>query len=466
LSTPGFALPEREEQVVSDIETAYAEVLAELFGRADFEARRPRLPEAFRLEPIRSLLERLGDPHRRYAVVHIAGTKGKGSTAAMVEAILRAAGYRTGLYTSPHLHTMRERIRIDGEPIPPATVVHLFERLRPEIAADPALTVFDILTAMGFLAFAEAGVEIAVVEVGLGGRLDSTNVVSPAVCLITALSMDHMEILGPTLTHIAFEKAGIIKPGIPVGTAPQAEEAMAVLRRVAAERGAPLLTLDGWRYGPREISPAGQWGEIHPPEGSGWSVRLPLLGRHQWENAALAVLAALQLRAQGWSLPDAAIPEGLARVRWPGRFEVLREEPPVVLDGAHNDASAARLVETLMEVFPGRRWGLVFGVSADKDAAAILRPLRPLVGEVWLTRSRHPRAADPAALVAAAAALGLPARVRATVATAVEEALASSRPVLVTGSLFVVAEAREAWAARGGMPMPEVDPLPLRVGGP
>ncbi|MBO9362235.1 MAG: bifunctional folylpolyglutamate synthase/dihydrofolate synthase [Thermoflexus sp.] len=450
---------------MNDIETAYAKVLAELFGRADFEVRRPRLSEAFRLEPIRCLLERLGNPHRRYAVVHIAGTKGKGSTAAMVEAILRAASYRTGLYTSPHLHTMRERIRIHGEPIPPAAVVDLFEGLRPEIAADPALTVFDILTAMGFLAFAQAEVEIAVVEVGLGGRLDSTNVVSPAVCLITALSMDHMEILGPTLSHIAFEKAGIIKPGVPVGTAPQAEEAMAVLRRVAAERGAPLLTLDGWWYGPREISPAGQGGEIRPPDGPGWMVRLPLLGRHQWENAALAALAALQLRAQGRSLPDAAIPEGLARVRWPGRFEVLQEEPPVVLDGAHNDASAARLAETLLEVFPGRRWGLVFGVSADKDPGVILRPLRPLVGEAWFTRSRHPRAADPTVLAAAAGALGLPARVRGTVAEAFEEAIASGGPVLVTGSLFVVAEAREAWAARGGMPMPEVDPLPLRIGG-
>jgi len=446
-------------------EDAYLATLLELFGRANFEMRRPRAPEAFRLEPIRRLLEELGNPHRRYAVIHIAGTKGKGSTAAMAEAILRAAGYRTGLYTSPHLHTMRERIRIGGELIPPSTVVELFGRLRPAIEADPDLTVFDILTAMGFLAFAEAGVEIAVVEVGLGGRLDSTNVVSPAVCLITALSMDHTEILGPTLAHIAFEKAGILKPGVPAVTAPQAEEAMAVLRQVAAERGAPLWTLEGWRYGPKDIAPTGQRGEIHSPDGSHWSIRLPLLGRHQWENAALAVAAVGQLRERGWMIPDEAIREGLERVRWPGRFEVLQEEPPLVLDGAHNDASATRLAETVAEVFPGRRWQLVFGISADKDPRAILAPLQPLIEGIWLTRSRHPRAADPQRLAEAAQALGLPGRIRREVAHALEDALAEGGPVLVTGSLFVVAEAREAWAAWGRMPMPEVDPILVRVGG-
>ncbi|WP_322800590.1 folylpolyglutamate synthase/dihydrofolate synthase family protein [Thermoflexus sp.] len=446
-------------------EDAYLATLLELFGRANFETRRPRAPEAFRLEPIRRLLEELGNPHRRYAVIHIAGTKGKGSTAAMAEAILRAAGYRTGLYTSPHLHTMRERIRIGGELIPPSTVVELFGRLRPAIEADPDLTVFDILTAMGFLAFAEAGVEIAVVEVGLGGRLDSTNVVSPAVCLITALSMDHTEILGPTLAHIAFEKAGILKPGVPAVTAPQAEEAMAVLRQVAAERGAPLWTLEGWRYGPKDIAPTGQRGEIHSPDGSHWSIRLPLLGRHQWENAALAVAAVGQLRERGWMIPDEAIREGLERVRWPGRFEVLQEEPPLVLDGAHNDASATRLAETVAEVFPGRRWQLVFGISADKDPRAILAPLQPLIEGIWLTRSRHPRAADPQRLAEAAQALGLPGRIRREVAHALEDALAEGGPVLVTGSLFVVAEAREAWAAWGRMPMPEVDPILVRVGG-
>lgn len=446
-------------------ESAYLATLSSLFGRANFETRRPRMPEAFRLDPIRRLLERLGNPHHRYAVVHIAGTKGKGSTAAMAEAILRAAGYRTGLYTSPHLHTLRERIRIRGELLSRAAVVDLFERLRPMIEADPELTVFDILTAMGFLAFAESDVEIAVVEVGLGGRLDSTNVVSPSVSLITSLSLDHTEILGPTLAHIAFEKAGIMKPGVPAITAPQAEEAMAVLRQVAAERGAPLFTLEGWRYGPAIISPTGQWGEICAPDGARWSVRLPLLGRHQWENAALAVAAMVRLREQGWRIPDEAIREGIQGVQWPGRFEVLQEEPPIVLDGAHNDASAARLAETVAEVFPGRRWRLVFGISADKDAAVVLSPLRPLVTEIWLTQSRHPRAADPWRLVGAAEALNLPWRIQGEVARAFEEAVREGGPVLVTGSLFVVAEAREAWAAWGRMPMPEVDPILVRVGG-
>lgn len=446
-------------------EKAYVEALNWLFGRADFEGRQPRMPEAFRLEPIRHLLGRLGDPHRRYAVVHIAGTKGKGSTAAMTAAILQAAGYRTGLYTSPHLHTMRERIQVDGRPIPPEAVVDLLDRLRPAVEADPALTVFDILTAMGFLYFAESGVEVAVVEVGLGGRLDSTNVVEPSVCLITALSLDHTEILGPTLAHIAFEKAGIMKPGVPAVTAPQPEEAMAVLRQVAAERDVPLLSLEGWRMGPQVITATGQQGEIVAPDGTRWSVRLPLLGRHQWENAALAVAAARLLRAQGWALPDAAIREGLERVRWPGRFEVLRVEPPLVLDGAHNEASAARLAETLAEVFPGRRWHLVFGASTDKPVERILAPLRPLIAAVWFTRSRHPRAADPDRLAHAAAPLGLSGPAVGEVAAALAHALKGDAPVLVTGSLFVVAEAREAWAAWSGWPALEVDPVGIRVGG-
>ncbi len=445
---------------------AYVHALQSLYARADFEARHPRGPEALRLAPVRRLLERLGNPQYRFAVVHIAGTKGKGSTAAMMEAVLRAAGYRTGLYTSPHLHTVRERVRLQGKPLPPADFVALLEDLKPWVDDDPQLTVFDILTALAFLAFAQSEVEVAVVEVGLGGRLDSTNVVAPSLCLVTRLGLDHTAILGPTLRHIAYEKAGIFKPGVPVVSAPQAPEALEVLRQVAADRGAPLHLLEPEAPAVLQVSPQGQVVRLPAWQGAPRRASLPLLGRHQAENAALVALAFDVLRDRGWSLPEAALPEGLAGVHWPGRFEVLRAEPPIVLDGAHNADAAQALVATVREVFPQRAWQVVFGVSRGKDPEGLLRLLQRdlVIHTLWVTQSRHPRAMPVEALAASLQGLNVPLRVAGSVADAFLQAVASGQPVLVTGSLFVVAEAREAWAAQGHMPMPEVDPVVIRVG--
>ncbi len=445
---------------------AYLHALQALYARADFEAQRPRGPEALRLAPVWRLLERLGNPQYRFAVIHIAGTKGKGSTAAMMESVLRAAGYRTGLYTSPHLHTVRERVRLQGNPLSLTDFVAFLDNLKPWVDGDPQLTVFDILTALAFVAFAQGNVEVAVVEVGLGGRLDSTNVVAPSLCMVTRLGLDHTAILGPTLRHIAYEKAGIFKPGVPVVSAPQASEALDVLRQVAADRGAPFHVLEPEAPAVLQVSPKGQVVRLPAREGVPRRVSLPLLGQHQAENAALVALAFDVLRDRGWSLPEAALSEGLARVHWPGRFEVLRAEPPIVLDGAHNADAVEALVATVHQVFPHRDWQVVFGVSRGKDPEGLLHLLqRDLsIHTLWVTQSRHPRAVPVEALASSLQHLNVPLRMAGSVEAAFLQAVASGQPVLVTGSLFVVAEAREAWASQGYMPMPEVDPVVIRVG--
>ncbi len=440
----------------------YRQALHALYRRANFEVQRVRQPEALRLVPVRRLLAALGDPHHAFPVVHIAGTKGKGSTAAMMEAVFRAAGYRTGLYTSPHLHTVRERIWVQGEPLSQAAFVELMQALQRFVDADPNLTVFDTLTAMAFLAFARFQVDVAVVEVGLGGRLDSTNVVCPQLTLVTRLGLDHTEVLGPTLRDIAYEKAGIFKPGVPAVTVTQAPEAMEVLRRVAEDRGVPLHVVEPSAILVEEVTPRGQRIRLRDDQGAVARYRLALLGEHQAENAALVAAAVDMLRARGWSVPPSALEEGLATVHWPGRFEVLREDPPIVLDGAHNRESGRALARSLAQVFPDRTWTVVFGLSRGKAPGALLQALQAHVdvATLWVVRSRHPRAVPVEELAPQVEAWGWPVRTAASVDAAFRQALEEGNPLVVTGSLFVVAEARETWAALGHMPAPEGDPWP------
>lgn len=432
--------------------------------------------ETLNLKRVADALSRLGDPHRRFRAVHIAGTRGKGSTAAMIESCLRAAGYRTGLYTSPHLHSFRERIQVGGQPITPEALAEVVSRCRAALDATPGVTTFESITAVAFAYFAQQNVEWAVVEVGLGGRLDATNVLLPEVCAIASISYDHMDVLGNTLSQIAREKAGIIKPGIPVVSAPQEDEAREVIEEVCRERRAPL-TLVGrdwvWEEGPADLHgqsfrarkvasfPIGKTfsddgREAFTPE-AGVHYWIPLLGRHQLANAT-SVLAVLDiLRHHGVRLSDEAVRRGLASVRWPGRMEVLRPtngDPPVVVDGAQNADSARKLRQALADWFPGRGLVLIFGASSDKDIPGMLHHLLPIARVVIVTRSRHPRAADPLALASLVEAhLARPSDLRVThsVADALAEALDAARPdeiVCATGSLFVVAEAREAWLAR------------------
>jgi dihydrofolate synthase/folylpolyglutamate synthase len=423
----------------------YQESLAFLYSFVDYGATRQvrYSPATFDLSRTRVLLDLLGNPQDRYPVVHVAGTKGKGSVSALCAAALTTSGQRTGLYTSPHLLDFRERIRINGDYIPEAEVSAVCERLRELASQVPGVTTFELTTALAFEYFARQRVEVAVIEVGLGGRLDATNCVTPRVSVITSLSYDHMDFLGPTLAHIATEKAGILKPGVAVVSAPQPPEALAVVETIAAERRAPL-TLVGrdWFYRVTGRSLDGQTVVISP---GGLTLDLPLLGPHQAENAAVAVAA---LRASGLAVSDDAIRSGFRAVRWPGRFEILGREPLVIVDSAHNRDSAEKLAATLDQYLPERRVILIFGASVDKDVQGMLEVLARRAGTVICTQAVHPRAIEPEHLAAEAARLGGgPTESVAPVAAALERALQLAGPgdmILATGSLFVVAEVQTA----------------------
>ena len=443
---------------------SYTRTLREIFAHVDYSRNRqhPYTADVYNLDRMRELVRRMGDPQNDFPLVHIAGSKGKGSTAAMTTAILQAAGYRTGLYTSPHLHTFRERLRIDGQLISRARLIALWEQVRPVAKSLPRTTTFEIITLLAFLYFSQEPVDWAVLEVGLGGRLDATNVVTPAACAITALSLEHTDLLGDTISAIAEEKAGIIKPGAPVVTGPQPSAAMAVIQRTATDVGAPLVRVgEDWRWSIREQTPAGLQLDIYGPDRVIKDISLPLTGAHQAINATIAVAAADALRPAGVHLSQETIRQGLARTYWPGRLEVLSQQPYIVLDSAHNRDSATRLRNALA-TFPHQRIILLFGVSADKDIAGMLEVLGGEADAIVLTRSFHPRAAAPSKLGSIASALFLHKNIIVTedAAPGLAQALSLAGPddlVLVAGSIFVVAAVREAWIARHPDALPPDD---------
>ena len=354
-------------------------------------------------------------------IIHVAGTNGKGSVCAMLDAVCRAAGYRTGLFTSPHLVSFRERVRLDGYPIPESSVAEGLTRLR-DLTADwhPTPTFFEYVTALGLDYFQKRRAGIIVLETGLGGRLDATNAVTPAASVITSIDFDHTAWLGDTLAAIAGEKAGIIKPGVPVVTVPQAPETAEVISRVASEKDAPLRV-------------------VSEPLPSGWTVSLA--GSHQRLNAALALAA---LDAAGIVVGDPARRAGLAATDWPGRFQRL-ENGRIILDGAHNPAAARRLAHTWHEEYGGHhRATVIVGILRDKDVPAVCRALEPLAARFLAVPVRSPRAAPPDELLAALAhaAPGISARaVPEGVAAALAQGRAWPEPILVAGSLFLVGEA-------------------------
>ncbi|MGC9336066.1 MAG: bifunctional folylpolyglutamate synthase/dihydrofolate synthase, partial [Anaerolineae bacterium] len=388
---------------------SYRDALSYIYHFTDYERRGFAVyaPEFYSLDRVRQLLSLLGDPQSSFRAVHVAGTKGKGSTAALIESILRAAGYRTGLYTSPHLHSYRERIHVSGQLIPETDVVRLIEELRPLVHEIADITTFELITAMAFQWFAEQDVEWAVVEVGLGGRLDATNVITPAVAVITAISLDHMAVLGDTATQIAQEKAGIVKEGVPVVSAPQPDEALAVVEAACQQRAAPL-TLVGrewtWQAGPSDLH--GQHFSIHGQSELLDALWIPLLGQHQLVNATTAVATVRALPGEAGSTPPSAIVSGLRQVRWPGRLEILGRSPLVVVDSAHNGDSAEKLMAAVEEHLDFRRLILVLGASPDHATPALLKALLSQASQAVATQSRHSRAATPAWLQAHAAEHG------------------------------------------------------------
>lgn len=413
------------------------------------------------LARLRVLLGRLGNPQQNFFSLLIAGTKGKGSTAAISESILRAAHYRTGLYTSPYLHSFREMVRLDGEPISEAELVAHLNELRPYFDTTEGLTAFELTTVLAFFSFSQAGVDVAVVEVGLGGRRDATNVITPTVAVITPISYDHVQVLGNTLTQIAQEKAGIIRDGALVISAPQVDEARRVIEQICEARRASLVLIDRdrqWQIDRDDLT--GQTFSM-----GGQPYQLPLLGRHQTVNAvtALAAVEGLSERA-GLQIADQAVQSGLASVEWPGRLELLQRQPYVILDSAMNGDSVEKLVDALSHYFGSRPFVFIFGVSRDHATDAMLNTLLPVATQMFVTAAAHRRAAPPENLVAAADTLGYSVTAVAHPALALEQAVADAGEetvVCATGSLFLVAEVREAWLKRYARRLPPIDPNDL-----
>lgn len=408
------------------------------------------------LDAVQGLLERLGHPERRYPSLHIGGTNGKGSTAAMAASILQAAGYRVGMYTSPHLVEFRERILVDGGMVAEARVAELTDRVRAVCGTPREPTFFEFTTAMAFQHFAESAVDVAVVEVGLGGRFDATNVLAPVASAIITVSLDHHEHLGSTVAAIAFEKAGIIKPRVPVVVGRLSGEAAGVIARIAGERGAPVIRMSAdFRV---EAEPGGRFRYDGPAVSYG-GLACPLAGRHQLDNAACAL--ALLETASGSGLPvsEEAVRAGLQTVRWPGRLETVEAHPHFLLDGAHNPEAAAAVAGHVADIRrsrPGSRVLMVLGIMRDKDREGILDHLLPHADEVIVTQARGPRATPADELAAMAAARGRTAQVCPDPADAMVIARRMAAPddvILLTGSLLLVGEAKAILLGCGLSPL-------------
>lgn len=426
---------------------SYAEALTWLDDL--LRAERPALPyEEVRLGRIRALLRRLGDPQEHLATVLVAGTKGKGSTAAMLAAILQRHGQRVGLYSKPHLVDYRERIRVDGELISPDALAQTVAEIAPAVEAGAGdtwgrPTYFEVSVALALRYFLAQRVDLAVLEVGIGGRLDATNVCEPSLSVITPISYDHMDLLGPTLDRIATEKAGIVRASGPVVTAPQPDEARKAIVEACSTRGARWIEVG--RDVTFEITGSTLQGvrlDVHTPRAYYEGVGVPLLGRHQATNAAVAIAAAEALR----DLDAEAVQAALAGLRWPARSEILADRPTVIVDVAHNPASMRALRATVRELLGGRRTVLVFGMIASHDPAEPTEIVAPLADEVIVTTPLHMRPVPAEELAGVVRGHNPRVTVYADRERALEHALSQTGPddvLLVTGSFFLVGVARE-----------------------
>ena len=398
------------------------------------------------LSRTRTLLAALGDPQRQLRFVHIAGTNGKGSTAAMMASCLHKAGYRVGLYTSPFINRFNERIQVDGQQIGDQELVELVEKVRPAAEAMTDVpTEFEIITALGMLYFAQKQCDVVVLEVGLGGTLDSTNVIEhPECAVITALGMDHVKELGPTLADIAAAKAGIIKEGCPVVSYGGVPEADAVIRRVAAEKHAQLTEVD---FGRLQVD-GGDLDQVTFDFDGLDRVRLPLIGSYQPRNAALAITALRAMREKGWNIPESAIRAGLETVQWAGRFELLRHQPAFVLDGSHNSHGMTATVQSLRDRFPGQKFVFLVSIMADKDVDKMLELLAPLAVRFVTVAAHTPRAMPAQTLAEHIRRYGCTAEAAPTIEAGVKRAveLGGEGPVCALGTLYFSGDVRKAFA--------------------
>ena len=418
----------------------------------------------FGLSNSRQLMGLMGDPHLRFRSIHIAGTNGKGSTAAFLAGMLLAAGYRVGLYTSPHLVSFTERIRINNIPVTENRVIDLAERVRTRYEGLSSAeggaftpTFFEVTTAMAFTCFAEECVDVAVVEAGMGGRLDSTNVITPMVSVITNIDVEHEEYLGDTIEKIAGEKAGIIKPSVPVITGAVQPEAIAVIERTAAAAGSPVHRMPkNFGAEPRSAGPE----RAFDYRGIGMrlaDLRIGMLGQHQIGNACLALAAAECVNKAGTAVPDAAMRTGLANVVWEGRLERVAERPDIYLDGAHNPASARVLADAVRDLKKGyRHLVLVIGILMDKDYRGIVAQLAPQADRIVVTKPHYGRALDVQLLAAEIGVFHRTVDSAETVAGAIglaRQGAAENDLILITGSLYTVGDARAVLKAGASGPL-------------
>ncbi len=450
------------------IEPDYQAALDYLYSFVDYSMTRNLQfsAEKFILSRMIEFAHLLKDPQEQFPIIHVAGTKGKGSTCAFIASALKYAGYNVGFYSSPHLLDFCERIQINGKAISHKDVVKLVSDMKPLISKVEKLTTFEITTALAFVYFYQKKVDCAVIEVGMGGRLDATNIVKPLVTVITSVSLDHMAILGNTVSKIAREKAGIIKTKVPIVLAPQETSADRVITSIARQRSAPLIRV-GKDVQFRRVSydlqdqkieldlknklQNGLKTNIEQIKNNNFpvTISIPLHGNHQVENAAVAFTVLMEMVKNGWKIDQRRIITGFSKVNWPGRFEIIRNKLMFLLDAAHNKDSAEKLARTVKEYFPDKKVILFFGVSEDKDITHIMKALIPISKEIIFTQSIHPRAYS---------AEGLPGfvndkRIPLHVITPLEEAMRyveklykEDDMILVTGSLFVVAAVKELLA--------------------
>jgi dihydrofolate synthase/folylpolyglutamate synthase len=431
----------------------YLDALRYLYSLADFE-RSGRFADRQDVEPVRALLGELGDPHLGRVTVHIAGSKGKGSVAAMVASMLKSAGLKTGLFTSPHLNRFPERIQVDGEAVSNDEfavgldeVAAAVERVKERMPDRQVLT-FDALTALGFVLFRQREVEAQVIEVGLGGTLDSTNVFGPGekqVTVITNIGLEHREILGDTVPEIAAQKAGIIVAGCPTVMAPQRESAAEVIREVATERGSTLIEVAGVCNLRRDsMGTEFQNFRLRTPR-AGYNIKLPLLGKHQLDNAAAAVLTVEALSDAGIPIGEEAIRTGLEAVKWPARIEAIKRRPLVIVDAAHTADSARRLRDTLDEYFHVKGATLVIGVMGDKDLEGLAMAVEPVAHRVIATAADHPRALEAVKVARIFQEMGIETLTQPKLGDAIDVAMSlagSSGAVVILGSVALAGEAR------------------------
>lgn len=436
------------------MEMNYQQAIDYLSSYTDYEIV-PRLAHNainYDLRRVEELLSRLGNPHLKARSVHIAGTNGKGSISAMIASALIASGYITGLYISPHLHTWRERIRVDEKLISEDELVALVQKLKPEVeavnekATYGRLTTFELLTTLAYDYFAQKRADFQVLEVGMGGKYDATNVINPDVGIIASVSFDHMDVLGNTLSEIAAEKAGIIKSGSTVVMSPQFEEAGRVIEKTCARQRANLIRVGsditwqglGFNLSGQRLNVKGRLGD--------YELFVPLLGQHQLVNTATAVAALEVLAEKGFHISRDSIVKGMAQVSWPGRFQIISQRPLILVDGGHNPDAARKLREAIQRYLQFEKAILVIGASSDKDIRGTLSELLPVFDKIIATRSHHPRAVEPSVILSMAAGHDIEKREEEDIPAALSRAisLAGERDLIcITGSLFVVAEALE-----------------------